>query len=1262
MPTPADPQGNLPRRRLPAFNSVRFESETRDDIQQTKLADWDAWVQPQVQPITRRQQIEQIQESGGPGFGDIPVLGGLATGTGSFVTGVLDALDRPRRAQAGALIGGQQDNKLGIRDWQEGFWTGLTSPAEETLDYNMATWLENVGFVPEHEWARNVFGFGLDFAEPTALLGFGPVRRAIGAGTRGIGQAAARIPTPGVSARNVGEVAEAVESSVGPPIARRLSTQVLGTDMSHWQLRRLARLGPERGGITEEAAVRIQGLNRAIRQMKFGGEHQAVRHITGELREQGVSEDAVQRLVRDEEHQREVARILIDARQKNLDYSQAPPELEKLGLLGLWRYIQDDFVSNLPKLQAQANRTGRPIQWDDLNVAGAFEKHLLPNEPSEALKATLHGEGFYWRYLMPDWGRLTSAMETDPALRGRPFTGKRVARTEDSRALTADDLIEQGIDTNVVRVLALDRADTLLKARIAEFLGEDLLMQLGVRKIDPNQINLARSRMRKAGVSAHPVLQIAEQFSNGLVDHAPARRQMVEALAGLEDEAGGTADLLLDNIKRPGEASYRMNDAVTYLREIETATGGQVADLTDDATTEMAGFLRQLRESGDDLDVLLPTDAAKQSATELRRIRHEATQLTGPEEIIRMYSTLRNPLKMGGMVKLLDYMNGFWTPFVTIFPLNSVYFTRNGAGHGFLLHMRARMPLGEIVSGYPRALRHILDPDLAMEIPIDDAARAIRNQKGLPTPENGIVRIPGHRFFEAMENRAALGTRYRDEAVIDPLQTSAGRLERGAHSALRAFGNRQYDAARSTRDRFNQALLDYDQQMNRRAHAALGGLLPSPRPRGQYGFLGFKLGATVAESQDNVAKVLLMRWRLSKGDSFDEAADAVRHALFAYEDAPPAVRAATSVFPFSKWLWFSGLANVHNLIYNPDKVADLAIASRQRSSGVPEDVEADAITTPDWILERHHVMLGHDPDGNMEVLYAAGVPFEDLNRAWAGGFGNTLENVLADVTPWLRVPFELGADHAVFTGEPISDPSYSNLFTRAWVWSDQLPGLRDWLQITRTETPGGRIEYRSANPIPMYVISSLIGRPVRSVDNVNRIIEQYATGNRAELGQTVTGLLSGAKITRIYPDLPSDVDLGESLAQNPALASLYNTYRNIPLYPQLGSAADSRRGYTALGKLQSMMRMLRSLDPEMDEDTRWKIAGDRYRQVDEAGWELADQIRTQEIRQAGRQLRRQFLDANPALRGAIEELTTHDQRYLLDRAVEEAGVIELQAA
>ena len=332
----------------------------------------------------------------------------------------------------------------------------------------------------------------------------------------------------------------------------------------------------------------------------------------------------------------------------------------------------------------------------------------------------------------------------------------------------------------------------------------------------------------------------------------------------------------------------------------------------------------------------------------------------------------------------------------------------------------------------------------------------------------------------------------------------------------------------------------------------------------------------------------------------------------------------------------------------------MAVASRQRQ--VTRDQEerqaADAITLPDWILERHHTQLGIDPDGFMEIVYMAGTPFEDLNRVWAGGFGNTLQNIVSDATPWLRVPFELAADHSVYTDQPISDPSYRNLYTRAWTWSDKLPGLRDWLGIKREESPSGRISYRSNNPVPMYVLASLIGRPLRSVSNVGAVIEDLQVGSRQNLGQAGLGLATGVKVFRVAPKLPSSLSVREGLQQSPAATALYNQYRDLALYPQFNDPRASQTATKAKANIDSSARYL-VRTAEMDRATAVQAAASRYKDIDPNGHELWSQIQENGWKQEGKAARREFLDQNPELARVFSGLSPQDARVLLNQVAEE---------
>ena len=713
------------------------------------------------------------------------------------------------------------------------------------------------------------------------------------------------------------------------------------------------------------------------------------------------------------------------------------------------------------------------------------------------------------------------------------------------------------------------------------------------------------------------------------------RRQLdtaVQAAGGEEPvlTAAGISKLVTDvfqNIAAPGEATTALNNKMKFLREVEDATA--VAEIRDVAENLRLGAAEQ-----EALQVTSPAIAVDDiSAPVTQAFHRQATMLAGPQDVIQMYSTLRNPLAMGGLLKTLDNFNALWKPLVTVFPGNTSYFFRNGFGLGLMAFINGRMPVNAMLREMPNGVRQVMHAGDDVLIPLTPEGIAAREAKGLPVPEDGVLRIKSNDFWRDFEQRGGVAGGYQEKTFIEPGRENQSAVSRYLERVARKVAG-QDDPRRTSLDAMKAVWKDYDDDFARRF----------PKK----GFLGIKFGATVAEGMDNAAKIAGIRWRLSQGDTLDEAAEFARKTFYNYDDVGRAVRQGGSIFPFARWMAVNMPAQVQNLVYNPDRLSKLAIATKSRDS-FAEDIEADAYTMPDWILERSHAVLGKDEDGNLEVLYLAGAPFEDINRFFAGGFGNTMENVLADVTPILRAPFEAFAlDRSFFTGERISDPSYRNFYTRAHQWTEKVPGLREWLDVRREVTPSGRVHYRSGEPARMFIFASLIGRISSQMDKVGMTVE-----NRADAGTNLLPMLTGIRTTKVLPNLPSDVELGEALRESPAAAALYRNYRNIMVYPQFGDPRTSDKAVKARDDVLSNQRFVMSVAPDMDKQEAREIALRRYSMVDPEGALLVRQIIKNNWKATGRKERSAYVNANPVLRGAIEGLTKREQRILQGLALDD---------
>ena len=1234
MPVPLG--SSVSRTRFGGVLANKFSRQVEPTLRDMSAQQFLQRSDPLIQQLenNRAAQLGVVEEQGGFDFGNFPIIGGVASQTGSAVSGILDVLARPSDAVAGMFLGGQQDNRLGIESPGVGFTRGLLGTSEERADMNFATWLEGAGM--DNEWARNTIGLGMSMVlDPLNVLGIGAVRRSIKGAAKGVGAVLAEVPAPlagRTGKKTLGAVYETVEDVVGPSLASKFSTPVLGTDITHWELDHMAR----RGKISKDAAERVQKMNRAIRSMQLNGMEQTRRDILAGLDDMGVDEATIRRLINDEEFQAEVGTILVKARQAQKTYDEVAEELEPYGLSGLIQFMRNEFISN-------AKAVGDDVEA--LNTAGVFERFGIA-DLSPQLKETLNAEAFYFRFLFPDTTDVYNRIDTDAALRGVVTGGKGVARSDASKARSVEELLDAGVDTDVLAVIAYDMADTRLKAKLSEFLDDDLLKALKVREIDPNKVNAAMAVLSKHNVNIEVLNSLVRRYRAGDLDIGDAVAEATVRIAAAApdlkpDQVNRVVNDVFNNVAAPGEATTALNNKVSFLQQVEDATAvSEIRDVAENlrlGAAEQEALQRARTATGQVVEyegLTSPAIAVDDiSAPVTQAIHRQATLLAGPQDVIQMYSTLRNPLAMGGLLKTLDNFNALWKPLVTVFPGNTSYFFRNGFGLMLMAFINGRMPLNAMLREMPNGVRQVMHAGDDVLIPLTPEGIAARQAKGLPVPEDGVLRIKSNDFWRDFEQRGGVAGGYQEKTFIEPGRENQSAVSRYLERVARKAAG-QDDPRRTSLDAMKAVWKDYDDNFGR----------TFPKK----GFLGIKFGATVAEGMDNAAKIAGIRWRLSQGDTLDEAAEFARKTFYNYDDVGRAVRQGGSIFPFARWMAVNMPAQVQNLVYNPDRLSKLAIATKSRDS-FAEDIEADAYTMPDWILERSHAVLGKDEDGNLEVLYLAGAPFEDINRFFAGGFGNTMENVLADVTPILRAPFEAFAlDRSFFTGERISDPSYRNFYTRAHQWTEKVPGLREWLDVRREVTPSGRVHYRSGEPARMFIFASLIGRISSQMDKVGMMVE-----NRADAGTNLLPMLTGIRTTKVLPNLPSDVELGEALRESPAAAALYRNYRNIMVYPQFGDPRTSDKAVKARDDVLSNQRFVMSVAPDMDKQEAREIALRRYSMVDPEGALLVRQIIKNNWKATGRKERSAYSNANPILRGAIEGLTKREQRILQGLALDD---------
>lgn len=618
----------------------------------------------------------------------------------------------------------------------------------------------------------------------------------------------------------------------------------------------------------------------------------------------------------------------------------------------------------------------------------------------------------------------------------------------------------------------------------------------------------------------------------------------------------------------------------------------------------------------------------------LRGIKIKEETWVGPESATKALNSMVDPWHNMGLAQLVDSLHSLWKPTVTVpFPAfhvrnwisNTVLNAHAGLFNPAFYFRAARLQANqadEVVVQYSREAAERLG-QTHFKMNTDDFIRRLEEREAL---NSGTV------FF-----RTAIDT---GENVFDKIR-------------VRVFGqpaSQELSGRAIAIEQVKHVMNDFAEPLARRN--GIGGT-PIPNP--------FRWGRTANEATDNNAKIAHVLWRLSQGETLDNAARLTREALPNYlEFASSATfRSVRTFVPFLSWLRFNAVKQMQLLVEQPFVAARIGqVASSLETAD--EKLRSDELSLPDWVMDRLNILMGKDEDGALRIIYGLGLPIEDLNfwfKSFHGdgkepgfdGFtaavGGQAQNMLNDMGPFPRILLEWATKHSLFTGEPIDDPDISNFYSRAWRWTEHVPGLRDWLELDKRVTRSGR-ELWTANPGKMYFLTSLVGRFGRTAERgIETIVERD--------GLMAVSLLSGVKVGRIFPRAPSAEPLSAQLATDPNLRLEYEEYNRIPVYPQFGNPEASRRADKALEDIHDRRRWLMSYLPDISRQQALDVALKDYAGGDDEGALFARQVLENGWRQTGGPDRQRYLDEHPLLRAAFNRLTPTTQRRLVARALEE---------
>lgn len=239
-------------------------------------------------------------------------------------------------------------------------------------------------------------------------------------------------------------------------------------------------------------------------------------------------------------------------------------------------------------------------------------------------------------------------------------------------------------------------------------------------------------------------------------------------------------------------------------------------------------------------------------------------------------------------------------------------------------------------------------------------------------------------------------------------------------------------------------------------------------------FMGRVAGNTI---EDNVRLThLLGRMRL--GDNLDQAIESVRKYQIDYGDLSETERKFRSFIPFYRWMRGNLPNQLERLASEPRQLAFVSkVANDLQSDEGLTDEERAVMQT--YIMDRFALVTGRDEDGNPKVVSSLGLPQEDIAQVYKLTPRHTLDQWLSQLGPLAKMTLELVSGHSTFTGRAIDDENYQNAYRGAYPYIAQVPGMKDWLNMTETKVTtkdGSEKSYFNVDPWKMWLLTNVMGR------------------------------------------------------------------------------------------------------------------------------------------------------------------------------------------
>lgn len=174
-----------------------------------------------------------------------------------------------------------------------------------------------------------------------------------------------------------------------------------------------------------------------------------------------------------------------------------------------------------------------------------------------------------------------------------------------------------------------------------------------------------------------------------------------------------------------------------------------------------------------------------------------------------------------------------------------------------------------------------------------------------------------------------------------------------------------------------------------------------------------RMGSAAGSAVENTARVASALNDMEKGLSVAQAAKRVNHFFLDYTDLTDVEAKVRKLVPFYSWLKKNLSVQIHEFLTNPGEYTIFTTKPLRALDKLPGE---EAQYLPDWMQQDLYInpMGAKGAYGN-PLMLNPNLPFQDLGKLGV----SPVQTAMESLTPFVKVPFELGLNVSSFTGKPL---------------------------------------------------------------------------------------------------------------------------------------------------------------------------------------------------------------------------------------------------